>query len=374
MQFSENGNRFEVTLRGSITFTDDLTDVATLSDGGSLMIRDWSRGIPRTVEIKSENGKVTRSYFVAGIKRSWDDEAQQFLATQLPLLVRRSGLGAESRVQSIFEKKGVAGVLEEIDRLGSDYARRLYSVALVDRAKFDARTVRPLLTRVEEQMTSDYDRRMVLSHVATHVPLDPAGASAYIHAMSRMTSDYDQRLALGALVKASGASVAGDTMVSAVGHMKSSYDKRLVLADVIGRSQISVESKRSVLVAAAGMDSDYDRALVLTSYVQSYGVEPALREPFFAAVRAITSDYERRRVLTTVAAKGVAAREVQQAAFDVVSAMSSDYDRAETLLAFIAAQGVDTAMRAAFVSAAERLKSSYDQNRVLAALVRSERK
>jgi len=374
MQFSDNGSRFEATLRGTITFADDLTDVATLSDGGSLTIRDWSRGIPRTVEIKSESGKLTRSYYVAGINRPWNAEAQQFLATQLPLLVRRSGLGAESRVQSIFEKKGVNGVLEEIDLLGGDYARRLYFVALVDRAKFDATSVRPVLTRVGQQMTSDYDRRVVLSHIAAHVPLDAAGASAYIQSMSTMTSDYDQRLALSALVKASGANVAGDSMVSAVGHMKSSYDKRLVLADVIGRSQISVESKRSILVAAAGMDADYDRAIVLTSYVQSYGVEPAVREPFFTAVRAIKSDYERRRVLTGVAAKGGAAREVQQAAFDVVSAMSSDYDRAETLLAFIAAQGVDASSRPAFVSAAERLKSSYDQNRVLAALVRSERK
>jgi hypothetical protein len=373
MQFNDNGVRFDVTLRGTITFTDDLTDVQSLSDGGSFTMRDWSRVIPRTVEIKSTDGKLTRAYYVGGLSRPWDEEAQRFLATQLPILVRRSGLGAESRVQSIFEKKGVNGVLEEIDLLGGDYARRLYLVALVDRARFDSNGVRPVLARVGQRMTSDYDRRQVLQHIASHVALDAAGATAYIEAMATMKSDYDQRLALNALVK-SGAPVEGNTMVGAVGHIRSSYDKRIVLAEVIGRGSLSVDSKRSVLAGAAGMQSDYDRGQVLTSYVRSYGVEPAVREPFFVAVRAIKSDYERRRVLTEVAKKDGANRDIQQAAFDVVSQMSSDYDRAEILLAFVSAQGIDSASRPAFVSAAERLKSSHDQNRVLAALVRSERR
>ena len=78
------------------------------------------------------------------------------------MLVRRSGLGAEARVKSIFEKKGVNGVLDEIDLLGGDYARRLYLVALVDIARFDANGVQPVLSRVGQRMTSDYDRRQVL--------------------------------------------------------------------------------------------------------------------------------------------------------------------------------------------------------------------
>jgi len=373
MQFSDNGVRFDVTLRGTITFTDDLTDVQTLSDGGSLTIRDWSRVVPRTVEIKSAAGTLTRAYYVGGLSRPWDEEARRFLATQLPMLVRRSGLGAESRVQTIFEKKGVAGVLEEIDLLGGDYARRLYFVALVDRARFDSNGVKPVLARIGERMTSDYDRRQVLQHIASRVTLDESGAAAYIQAMATMTSDYDQRQALEALMQ-SGASVDGNAIAGAVDHIKSSYDKRLVLNQAIGRGSLTVESKRSLLAGAAGMKSDYDRGQVLTSYVQRYGVEPAVREPFFAAVKAIKSDYERRRVLTEVAKKDGGNREIQQAAFDTVSQMSSDYDRAEILLAFVSAQGIDSASRPAFVSAAERLTSSYDQNRVLAALGRAERR
>jgi hypothetical protein len=338
MQWSDDSHRFDVRLRGTVAFTEDLTDVQSLSDGGVLTMRDWSAVVPHTVEITSSNGTIERTYFVAGLKRPWDEEAKRFLATQLPIMVRRSGMGAASRVRSIFEKKGAGGVFDEIDRLGGDYARRLYLVALVDIAHFDSASVQSLLQRAGQSINSDYDRRQVLEHVASGVPLDRQGAAAYVQAMATMKSDYDQREALAALAKHDGAAVDGDTLVPALAHMKSSYDKRIVLAQILARDGLSTDGKRVVLAAVAGLQSEYDRRQVLTGYITRFGVEPALREPFFAAVRSIRSDY----------------------------------DCAEVLLA--AAPGVDAGSRPAFVSAAERIRSSYDQNRVLAALVKAERR
>ena len=370
MQWSDDTHRFDVRLHGTVTFTDDLSDVQSLSDGGTLTLRDWSSIVPHTVEISSSNGVLTHTFFVGGLRRPWDDEAKRFLATQLPLMVRRSGIGAESRVKSIFQKKGTAGVLEEIDLLGGDYARRLYFVALIDVAALDSASVQPILQRTGQQMKSDYDRRQVLEHVAANVPLDRAAAASYVRAMSTMRSDYDQRQALTALTTHNREAADGDTLLPALAHMKSSYDKRAVLEQILQPGQLSPDARHAVLVAVAGMQSDYDRRQVLTAYIDRFGVGPAEREPFFAAVRAIKSNYDRREVLTRLAKKGQADREVQGAVYAAVADMTSDYDRAEVLLAF--APGVDAASRPAFVSAAERIRSSHDQNRVLAALVKAE--
>jgi hypothetical protein len=339
MRWNDNGTRFDVTLDGTITFTDDLTDVQTLSDGGSFTMRDWTSLVPHTVEIKSVGGRISREYFVGGVSRGWSDEGRRFLATQLPLLVRHSGLGADARVKSIFAKKGVGGVLEEIDLLGSDYARRLYFVALLDTAHLDSSGVVPVFQRVGQRMTSDYDRRQVLEHVASRVKLDQRGASAYVQAMAAMKSDYDQRLALNALTN-SGAGLDGDAAFQAVSHMKSSYDKRMVLTEIIQRGNLSTETRRALLKSVAEMQSDYDRRQVLAAYVQKLAVDAPVRNAFFGAV----------------------------------DAMRSDYDRAEILLALLGARAVDSGTRAALVTSAERLRSSYDQNRVLAALAKSERR
>jgi hypothetical protein len=339
MRWSDNGRRFDVTTNGTITFTDDLTDVETLSDGGAFTMRDWSSVVPHTVEIKAAGGTITREYFVGGTSRGWNDEGRRFLATQLPLLVRHSGIGAESRVRSIFAKKGVSGVLEEIDLLGSDYARRLYFVALVDTARLDSSGVVPVFQRVAQRMTSDYDRRQVLQHVASHAKLDQRAVSAYVQALGAMKSDYDQREALNALTK-SGAALDGDAAFQAVSHMRSSYDKRMVLTEIIERGNLSVDTRRALLKSVAEMPSDYDRRQVLTAYVKKLAVDASVRDAFFAAV----------------------------------DAMRSDYDRAEILLAFVGDRAIDSTARAAFIASAERLRSSHDQNRVLAALVKSERR
>jgi bla regulator protein blaR1 len=313
--------------------------VQSLSDGGSFTVRNWVGMVPHTVQITAAGGKLTHEYFVAGRSRGWGDEGRTFLAAQLPILVRQSGLGADARVKQIHAAKGIQGVLDEVDLLGSDYARRLYLVALIDVAHPDGSSVVPILQRTGDRMHSDYDRRQVLEHAAARVTLARPASLAYVQAMATMTSDYDKREALNALTR-SGAGFDGDAVFQAVAHMKSSYDKRMVLEEIIARGTgISVETKKGILASAGEMQSDYDRRQVLTKYVEKFGLEPAVRDAFFTAV----------------------------------DAMHSDYDRAETLLTALKGQTIDSTTRAAYVSSVERLKSSYDQNRVLAAVVRAER-
>jgi beta-lactamase regulating signal transducer with metallopeptidase domain len=373
IQWRDGLERFDITLEGAVTFTDDLADVATLSDGGTLTIRQWRGVAPHTIEIRSSGGRLTHTYFVAGVPRTWDAAAQRELAELLPIVVRRSGIGAESRVKSIFQRKGVSGVLDEIGLLGGDYARRLYFVALIDTASLDATGVPPVLAQVGQRIKSDYDRRVVLQHVAERVRLDARGASAYVQALISMTSDYDRRTALVTLVRAAGQNADPGALLTAINQMRSSYDKRQVLDALIERGTLSRELKQTVLRAAAGTESDYDCAEVLLSYVDRFGVESPVRDDFFGAVTTIGSAYDRRRVLSRVAKHQVNA-DVLQGVFAAVGSMSSDYDRAETLLAFVGNQALDARSRQAFLAAADRIHSSHDQNRVLAALARSDRR
>ena len=81
MSWSDGRSRLDVTLHGSITFTEDLSDVATLSDGGWLKIRDRGALVPHTVEVHASKGRLSREYYVGGLSRPWGPEAQQLLAS-----------------------------------------------------------------------------------------------------------------------------------------------------------------------------------------------------------------------------------------------------------------------------------------------------
>ena len=375
MQWSDDHGRYEFLLRGTIAINDDLTDVQSLSDGGELTIRDDSGGVSRRVEIHASGGQLTRTYYVGGVSRGWTDEGRKFLAEQLPPLVRRSGLGADSRVKSILEKKGVPGVLAEIDLLGGDYARRLYFTALLDQSHFDTASIQPILQAIARRMTSDYDRRVTLEKVAHAVKLDRKGVDAYVRALETMKSDYDRRVALTTLFGTGGQIVDGDTLITAVGQMRSAYDRRQVLADLMARGPLDTGTRTALLNVTAGIRSDYDRAETLNVFVARFGVDSPVREPFFAGVAAIGSAYDRRRVLTRLLKTGPLASDVRESALKSLDTMGSDYDRAETLIAFLNTQApLDSSSRQAFVAAAERIRSSYDQNRVLAALAKTERR
>jgi hypothetical protein len=102
MNWSNNGERMHVRASGSIEFTEDLTDVKSLADGGYLTLSHTIEGVAHRVEIRSSNGKITRTYSIDGRTRPWDDEARRWLASELPKLVRRSGLGAEARTRQIL--------------------------------------------------------------------------------------------------------------------------------------------------------------------------------------------------------------------------------------------------------------------------------
>jgi hypothetical protein len=301
MTWSSNGKRMDVKMHGAVTFTDDLTDVQTMSDGAFLTIRDWSNVIPHTVEITSSGGRVSHAYFVGGLSRPWDDEARRWLAAEVPLLVRRAGIGAESRTKSILEKKGVSGVLEEVRLLEGDYVRRLYLQALVNNARLDATTVLPVLRVVSERMTSDYDRAEILKLIATRVTLDEGSARVYVEALTSMKSDYDRRRALSAVLATRPlAPGVADLAMSATSNMHSDYDRRVVLAAFTKAYTVDQTTRDAYFAAVKSMHSDYDRAEVLLALANARGVDASLRPAFVAAAESIKSTYDQNRVLAAL--------------------------------------------------------------------------
>ena len=320
---------------GDVAFNDALTDVQSMADGAYLKIRDWSAIVPHTVEIRSTGGQISHAYFVGGLSRPWNDEAQRFLATEISRLVRQSGLGASARTKAILEKNGVAGVLDEIDRLEGDYARRVYFQALIAQHHFDAASVLPVLEKVNARMTSDFDRRQILTAIARAVTLDAPAAAAYMRIVESMRSDFDRRQALSAVLAAkplppgvadlalkttadmksdfdrrqvlhtalaNGASVEHvGALLPALASMRSSFDKREVLLDLIRTGSLGADAKPGVLNAVDGVGSDFDKRMVLTAFVRQYGIEASTRDVYFGAVKTMRSDHDKAECLLLLA-------------------------------------------------------------------------
>ena len=113
-----------VQSRGTVWFTDDLSDVRALSVDGLLSVESRTAFFSsRRVEFRERNGAITRAHYVDGSERPWNHDAQLWLAAELPFLVRRSGVAAKERVQQILATRGVPGALSEITLLHTDSVR-----------------------------------------------------------------------------------------------------------------------------------------------------------------------------------------------------------------------------------------------------------
>lgn len=407
--WSHNGERIQITYRGDVEFSDDDTDVVRLSPGGQFRISDgaWFGG--HSVEFSADaQGQITRRYWVGASERPFDPDGRAWLAKTLPRFVRESGMGAPARVARILKAQGPSGVLAEISRIQSSWAKRVYFQELLRTASLDAGTTARLLEQAGRELKSDYELASLLISSADKLLVDDATRKAYFESARTIDSDYEMRRVYGSALKRGAVtpallaaildasrSLASDyeaasllrqiaelqpldgatrpAFFAALDTIGSDYEKRRTLSALAARSDLTQDTRVAMLEAGASLSSDHEAASFLRQIVKDGAINDPVREPFFRAVDSISSAYERGRVLQAVVQQpGLSAETV----LDVLRAarrISSGHETSRVLLAVAAAVPLSGEARDLYVDAAGTL-SEYEQGRVLTALVRNERR
>jgi beta-lactamase regulating signal transducer with metallopeptidase domain len=256
-----------VQSRGTVWFTDDLSDIQSLSVDGLLSVESRTAFFSsRRVDFRETNGAIRRSYYVDGSEQPWNDDARRWLAAELPFLVRRSGVAAKERVQQILATRGVTGALGEIKLLHTDSVRGLYCRALFGTVRLGAGDMNAALSLAGNLITSSSE----LSET------------------------------LGAALTAGGLED-GDAFFETVERISSSAEKRRVLIAVLNKPNLALPLRRRLLRAAASIESNAECANVLDAFASRYPIaDQVTRESFVAALETVDSTQERNRILMKV--------------------------------------------------------------------------
>lgn len=338
-EHSDNGLKRRFEMRGKAEFTDDYTDIKTVSEGGWVIIEEHRDAQSYRYEVRQDaTGQITRAFFVNGAARAMDDSAKSWLAKFVLDAVRQGGVDAEKRVQQILGQRGVAGVLAEIDQIGSDYAKRRYYQELLKQARLDANALRDVLQQMARNISSDYEQAQLLIAVAPMLTGKESAIQPFFDAVATIKSDYEHSRVLKTL-------------------LQDGTPSRALL----------------VLIAGSTKDiaSDYEKAGVLKKIAAVYLDDPTLRDIFFQAVGTIKSDYEQRGVLSALVKTGNQSEEVLRLLLDMAASMSSDYEKATFLISVSNTYTGDTRLRSAFLKAVETIKSDHERGRVLSALLKN---
>lgn len=323
-----------VDARGDFGVKPDLSGFVSVEDGG------W-------VEVQERDGDVVRRVRVVGIGRDleyrwtldgrngFDVNRERWLADILLAMERRTAMFAKWRVPELVRTGGPNAVLEETDKMGSDYARRTYFSGLLALRRLDDPALERML-RQTELMSSDYERAEILRAVSSKQgPVNDRAARAMISVASGMSSDYEKRRALSAGLE----------------------------------SLSTIESRTALFSAASTMSSNYELAEFLIAAQRRSLVDSLTSESYFRAVSRLNSDYERRRTLSALMKLRPSSPQVLSGVLRSSESISSDYELASLLVEFAKTVPVRGGLREQYLKATRNISSDYEYRRALQALL-----
>jgi len=408
--WSDNGRKIEINYRGEIEFTNDDTDVARMSPGGMLRIREGRRllGADTSVEFTADSsGNITRKFWQGVKEQPFEPEGRKWLATMLPRFIRQSGIGAPARVARIHKSGGVTGVLAEVSRIEGSWAKHVYLKELMKVPGLSAADVQRVFNQAGTEIDSDFELASFLISSSRQIT-DDATRRAYLDAAKSIGSNFELRRVLSALLQGgpvpsplaaglleTSTSIDSDfeeasllvqfarqqpidatvraPFFKALATVGSSFEHARVLQTLLQRTDLSPEVRASALESAGAVESDFEAANVLLQFVKAGPIEGTIRAPFFRAAGTINSAFERSRVLQAVARRTDLSDETVLELVRSTKGISSNFERSQVLLTVASNHSLTRDARDAYIDASENL-GDFEQGRVLSALVKNERR
>jgi beta-lactamase regulating signal transducer with metallopeptidase domain len=355
-----------ITIDGTVEFTDDDTDVKSLSPNGRFRLEDGGLLSKRVYEVKADAaGNLTRTYSVGWSTKSMDDEGRAWLARTLPQVIRDSGIGAGLRVARILRQGGPQAVLTEIGRIHSDGSKRVYLEQLFSQVA----TLKPSdlkdASRLIRSISSDGDKAQVIITVdANYFATDLR--SYLFDAAESISSDGDKRRVLSDIVKKDGGSL--ETLASvarAARHISSDGDKAEVLIEMATPYRPAGGVDMAYFDAANSISSDGDHARVLSKMLAWQGDDHNTLTRTLLSAQRISSDGDKARVLKEAVASYNEDASVRKAFFEAANSISSDGDHQQVLVSLAQKQGIGVDTLAGIASSTQRISSAGDKARVL---------
>ena len=406
--WSNDGHKIEIEYKGRFEFTDDDTDLKSLSPGGYLKIREGRLQNKSNAELTADDkGNITRRFWSGTSERPFEPEGREWLARTLPKFIRQSGIGAAGRVARIYKSKGADGVLAEIQLIEGSWSKRVYYSELLKQAPLEPRAIVQVLQRAGKDIDSDFELASLLIGSGDKLLVDDATRRAYFEAARSIESDFEMRRVYSSALKRGPvspdilaglleASTAIDSdfelaallvdiaklqpldarsrpaFIKAAAGIESDFEHRRVLNTLASRSDLDENTIRDLLESSSTIDSDFEEAALLMTLLKQYSPEGAVRVPFFRAVDSIGSAFERSRVLQIVAKRADASPETVVAILRSAKSLDSGFESSRVLQTLAAAHPIRGEARDLYISIAEGL-GDFEQGRVLSALMKNER-
>ncbi len=333
--FAKRNADYQIQARcsGQLTLEESESDIATISPDGEWFMSEVRANKRREYRVKANsNGGLTRKFTVDGMENPIADEAIEWIRMTFLEVFRSSGFDAESRVQRLLVKGGVAAVLEEVRQLHGDHARAEY-----------------------------------LSKLLMSTRLLDTEIAQYVECLKELKNDYELTRALNAVLDAPGplAVECVTQVLNASEYIRGDFDRSEFLIHAIekwGKGNDSTAWFKSL----DGIDSDFEAAKALKVAAEVHPDDAVWLELITKqAARQIQSPYELRCVLQTVVAfADPLTKPTIGVLLNGIDKVDSNYEKSVVMKEIAVHVGGDFELEERFNSIANRL-SPHERKQVL---------
>lgn len=370
IRIGDDDHQLNVKIKGKLAFNEREDDIASLSEGGSASFAETTQGSERRVTYAMRDGKLEQRYFVDDREQPFDAAGRAWIAALMPNIIRDTAIGAEARVKRIHAGGGANAVLDEIGRIQSGYARRIYLEQLFALGKLAPAEVTRALKAIDG-LDSDYERRNALTALAAIAPFDDAQQKLVLGQIDKVGSDYERtELLTGMLPKLASKPELRAAWLAAVEGIGSDYERRRALSALLEVKPIDDATLDEVIKASSAIGSDYERRELLISAVRRVGDSERIATAYAEAVDSIGSDYERREAALALLRAPNFGKLGARGVLDVAERIGSDHECREVLVALARVMPKDADLVARYREIAQRLSDS-DRGAVERALDRT---
>jgi len=406
VRWSDGNCSYDMEARGEVKFNRDVTDIESISNGGSFTLEQHIGDDTKRLVVRPGNdGTLERSYSENGARHEFDAAAREWFAAALIALDRQTGFAVDQRVPALLERGGVDAVLQEVKLVETDYARRRYYTKLLSMRQLDRTQVKRVVEQAGADMSSDYELAELLVAVSKLDAFGDDSHPAFVAAAKKIDSDYERRRALTALLQRdrlapstvqalldAASTIKSDyelaellidvskryaisdqtrpTYIKALGSIKSDYEHRRVLSAIVAGGGLTPAVNRTLLQDAARIQSDYELAEFLILMGKNGGLDASTRDAYFAAADNIKSDYEHRRALMPLVTRELLTKDLAKSVLASAAKIDSDYECSELLVAIANAITIDDELRPAFEKAADTIQGEYEYGRAMTSVRR----
>ncbi|CAM2064633.1 M48 family metalloprotease [Sulfidibacter corallicola] len=421
--------RFELMLKGDITFNEDETAITSMGSDAKFVYKKPSSGRELKIKITpGRGGSPNYELTQRGKRISSPEQVQRWLAENLPDIIRETGYAADERIQRRLATGSKEQVRAYIDRTRADFARRYYIEAFLDHADIDQDDLRwvkehadrfdssyhiavvfkKLLHHADragkldefpfpswQALESDYHQAEILAEALALDDLPPFFAKRILEGSADLKSDYHQAEILKKAINTWPSDQLLDAgLIDQLINLDSDYHMAEVLTRLLKDAQLSPEQQAQMLQLVKHVDSDYHRSQVLEHWLAQN--EPS--ETFFEASRFIDSDHHQsqlmrmtietydddetqgmvietldtidsshhqKQVLESLLRNAQMTEETQREFLAATARVDSDSQKSQVLMRFLDKYDADGDLHEAFLQAATSLSSDYQLKKVL---------